>query len=132
MQFEGAMRQWDVIGKWVPLPYKQPSSIIDRNNKWIGPMWSQIDPNMILRYTPAKTQFTTGAQVTLDLRECPMVLAELGKVPPRGPPWPADRQPTHHTSLPPGCLSRTVAQGGEGRRYPAGRLESRSPGGSGN
>ena len=82
LQFEGAMRQWDVIGKWVPLPYKQPSSIIDRNKKWIGPMWSQIDPNMILRYTPAKTQFTTGAQVTLDLRECPMVLAELGKVPP--------------------------------------------------
>ena len=36
---------------------------------------------MILRYTPAKTQFTSGEQVTLDLRECPMVLVELAKVP---------------------------------------------------
>jgi integrase len=81
LQFEGGMRQWDVIGKWVPLSYKAPSSIIEHGKKWIGPMWSQIDQNMVLRYTPAKTQFTSGAQVTLDLRECPMVLAELGKVP---------------------------------------------------
>jgi integrase len=36
---------------------------------------------MILRYTPAKTQFTSGEKVTLDLRECPMVLTELAKVP---------------------------------------------------
>ena len=77
LQFEGAMRQWDVIGKWVPLSYKAPSSIIDRGKKWIGPTWSQIDQNTILRYTPAKTQFTSGAMVTLDLRVCPMVLAEL-------------------------------------------------------
>ena len=60
--------------------YKAPSSIID-HGKWIGPMWSQIDPNMILRYTPAKTQFTFRRKVTLDLRECPMVLAELTKLP---------------------------------------------------
>jgi integrase len=81
LQFEGGMRQWDVIGKWVPLSYKAPSSIIEHGKKWIGPMWSQIDQNMILRYTPAKTQFTSGAQVTLDLRECPMVMAELAKIP---------------------------------------------------
>ena len=81
MQFEGAMRQWDVIGKWVPLSYKTPSSIIDRHKKWIGPTWSQIDRDLILRYTPAKTQFTSGAQVTLDLRECPMILAEIAKIP---------------------------------------------------
>ena len=81
LQFEGGIRQWDVIGKWVPLSYKAPSSIIDQGKKWIGPMWSQIDQNLVLRYTPAKTQFTSGAQVTLDLRECPMVLAELGNVP---------------------------------------------------
>ena len=88
LQFECAMRQWDAIGKWVPLNDKRPSLIIDSNRKWLGPMWSQIDDNLILRYTPAKTQFTTGAQVTLDLRECPMVLAELEEVPPearRGP-----------------------------------------------
>jgi integrase len=81
LQFEGAMRQWDVIGQWVPLSHKTPSSIIDGSSKWIGPMWSQIDERLILRYTPAKTQFTTGAQVTLDLRECPMVIEELFEVP---------------------------------------------------
>jgi integrase len=81
LQFEGAMRQWDVIGKWVPLSYKTPSSIIDRNKKWIGPTWSQIDRDLILRYTPAKTQFTSGTQVTLDLREWPMILAEIAKIP---------------------------------------------------
>jgi hypothetical protein len=76
LQFEGAMRQWDVIGQWVPIGDKRPSSIIADNQKWLGPMWSQIDANLILRYTPAKTQFTSGAQVTIDLRECPMVLVE--------------------------------------------------------
>ena len=132
LQFEGAMRQWDVIGKWVPLPYKQPSSIIDRNKKWIGPMWSQIDPNT----DPAihTGQDTVHHGRTGDARSAGMPdgAGRVRQGPARGPPWPADRQPTHHTSLPPGCLSRTVAQGGEGRRYPAGRLESRSPGGSGN
>jgi hypothetical protein len=63
LQFEGTMRQWDVIGQWVPLSDKRPSLIIDGTSKWIGPMWSQIDDNLILHYTPAKTQFTTGAQV---------------------------------------------------------------------
>jgi hypothetical protein len=82
LQFEGAMRQWDVVGKWVPLSDKKPSSIIDGTSKWIGLMWSQIDENMILRYVPAKTQFTTAAKVVLDLKLLPMVLEELVKVPP--------------------------------------------------
>jgi integrase len=81
LQFEGAIRQWDVTGKWVPLDDKRASLIINRNMKWLGAMWSQIDANLILRYTPAKTQFTSGAQVTLDLRECPMVIEELRKLP---------------------------------------------------
>jgi integrase len=80
-QFEGAMRQWDVVGKWVPLADKKPSSVIDGTSKWIGPMWSQIDANMILRYTPTKTAFTSGATVSLDLSLLPMVLIELGNVP---------------------------------------------------
>jgi integrase len=81
LQFEGAVRQWDVIGKWVPLTDKKPSLIIDGGSKWVGPMWSQIDEHLILRYTPAKTQFTSGAQVVLDLNKLPMVRAELAKVP---------------------------------------------------
>jgi len=74
------MRQWDVAGKWVPLADKKPSSVIDGTSKWVGPMWSQIDENMILRYTPAKTQFTSGATVALDLNMMPMVVEELAKV----------------------------------------------------
>jgi hypothetical protein len=81
LQFEGAMRQWDVIGKWVPLADKKPSSILDGTSKWVGPMWSQIDENLILRYTPAKTEFTSGAEVVLDLRMLPMVTEELATVP---------------------------------------------------
>jgi hypothetical protein len=42
-----------------------PSLVIDGTSKWVGPTWSQIDENGILRYTPAKTQFTSGAQVVL-------------------------------------------------------------------
>lgn len=81
LQFEGVMRQWDVTGKWVPLSDKKPSLIIDGTSKWVGPMWSQIDENVILRYTPAKTEFTSGAEVVLDLRMLPMVIEELAKVP---------------------------------------------------
>jgi len=81
LQFEGSMRQWDVVGKWVPLADKKPSLIIDGTSKWVGPMWSQIDENLILRYTPKKTQFTSGAAVTLDLKLLPMVMEELAKVP---------------------------------------------------
>ena len=49
--------------------------------KWIGPVWAQIDENLILRYTPEKTKFTSGAQVVLDLNKLPMVVEELTKVP---------------------------------------------------
>src|SRR5690242_649908 len=35
LQFEGAMRQWDVVGKWVPLADMKPSLIIDGTSKWV-------------------------------------------------------------------------------------------------
>ena len=81
LQFEGSARQWDVVGKWVPLADKKASSILDGTSKWIGPMWSQIDEHLIFRYTPAKTEFTSGAKVVLDLKQYPMVMEELVKVP---------------------------------------------------
>ena len=81
LQFEGAMRRWDTIGKWVPLSDKRPSLIIDGGKKWLGPTWSQIDEHNILRYTPSKTLHTSGAEVVLDLNKLPMVLEELAKVP---------------------------------------------------
>jgi hypothetical protein len=41
-------------------------------------MWSQIDEQRMLRYTPAKTQFTSGAKAVLDLKGYPMVMEEQG------------------------------------------------------
>jgi hypothetical protein len=116
LQFEGAMRQWDVVGKWVPLADKKPSSIIDGTSKWVGPMWSQIDANMILRYTPAKTQFTSGAQVVLDLSTLPMVVEELAKVPAEAR-RPSDRQPTDRAALPELVLRPRVGQGPRHQRH---------------
>jgi hypothetical protein len=42
-------------------------------------MWSQIDEQRMLRYTPAKTQFTSGAKAVLDLKGYySMVMEEQG------------------------------------------------------
>lgn len=77
MQFEGAMRQWDARGQWVPIGDRRPSTIIYKGKKWLGPHWSQVDDNLVLRYRPTKTAFTSGAEVAIDLRACPMVMEDL-------------------------------------------------------
>jgi len=81
LQFETTLRQWDIIGAWIPLSEKQPSVIHDRNKKWIGPMWSAIDQNGILKVKPTKTEDTTGAEVAFDLSVCPMVQEDLASIP---------------------------------------------------
>ena len=81
IQFEGLARQWDVIGQWVPLSERVASSVIDRGMKWIGPTWANVDENLILRVTPSKTETTTGREVVIDFRACPMVMDELARVP---------------------------------------------------
>src|SRR5262249_23947871 len=42
IQFEGAVRQWDVRGQWLPIGDPQSSAIIGRQ-KWVGPTWANID-----------------------------------------------------------------------------------------
>jgi hypothetical protein len=82
IQFETTLRQWDVIGQWVPLSDQRPSAIIHRGKKWIGPTWSAIDDNLILaRVTPTKTEDTSAVEVSFDLSVCPMVTAELALIP---------------------------------------------------
>jgi len=81
IQFEATLRQWDVIGEWIPLADARPSAVIDRGLKWIGPTWAQIDDSLILRVTPTKTEDTTQARVVIDLRTCPMVMEELAAIP---------------------------------------------------
>lgn len=119
LQFEGAMRQWNVVGKWVPIADKRPSSVIDGTSKWIGPSWSQIDENLILRYTPAKTAFTTGAAAVLDLKLMPMVVEELAQVPVESRRGPLVVNPR---------TGRALAAGAQAHRHPQGNLESRHAG----
>ena len=82
LQFETTLRQWDVIGQWVPLSDPRPSILLAYGQKWIGPTWARIDENLILRVTPTKTEDTSEARVAFDLRECPMVMEELAMLPP--------------------------------------------------
>jgi hypothetical protein len=82
IQFETTLRQYDVIGQWVPLSHPKPSAIIHRGKKWIGPMWSAIDDKLVLGLVePTKTEDTTAAVVSFDLSVCPMVMEELALIP---------------------------------------------------
>lgn len=81
IQFETTLRQWDVIGQWLPLSDPKPSAIIRNGRKWVGPMWSAIDKNMILaKVKPTKTEDTTEVEVSFDLSACPMVMEELALI----------------------------------------------------
>ncbi len=80
IQFDGAVRQWDVIGEWVPMSDPRPSIVLDRGMKWIGPMWSQVDENQVFRFTPSKTENTTGKEVAVDFTVCPMIMEELALI----------------------------------------------------
>jgi hypothetical protein len=81
IQFEGAIRQWDVRGQWLPLSDPRPSAIIRKGEKWIGPTWANVDASLIMRWTPTKTEDTSGEKIVIDFRACPMVMEELELVP---------------------------------------------------
>lgn len=77
LQFETALRLWDVAGQWYPMDSPVVSAVIRHNKKWAGLEWRHISPDLVLRYIPTKTEHTSGAEVVFDLRLCPMVLEEL-------------------------------------------------------
>lgn len=79
LQFEPTIRQWDLIGVWLPMSAPQPSLIHNSKNKWIGLMWSAIDDNGILRLKP--TEDTTEVEGVFDLSVCPMVQEDLARIP---------------------------------------------------
>lgn len=81
IQFEGTLRQWDVIGVWWPLSDPRPSAVVEGKTKWLGLSWAQIDEFAVLRATPDKTSETSGARVVIDLKACPMVMEELALIP---------------------------------------------------
>jgi len=82
LQFETTLRLWDVVGQWLPMDEPYLSTITARGRKWIGPAWSDIDSELILRHRPTKTADTTEVVVSFDLKECPMVMQELALIPP--------------------------------------------------
>lgn len=77
LQFETALRLWDVAGQWYPMDAPFVSAVFRRGRKWAGLEWRHISPDLVLRYEPTKTERSTGVEVVLDLRACPMVLEEL-------------------------------------------------------
>lgn len=88
IQFETALRQWDVIGQWYPMDYDLVSDEFGPRGKWRGLDWRHIDSNLVLRLKAGKTEDTTGEEYIVDLKLCPMVMEELAHWTPeerRGP-----------------------------------------------
>lgn len=83
LQFDGTMRQKDIIGEWVPLDEPGPlSEVIAGSEKWIrGIRGEEIDQNLILRHVTSKRD----KLLTLDLKQCPMVMHELRMMAGLGP-----------------------------------------------
>ncbi|MGO4843909.1 hypothetical protein AB4144_67680, partial [Rhizobiaceae sp. 2RAB30] len=49
----------------------------DRNEKWFGLKWDNVDADLVLTFTPSKTADSTGRTVTYRLTNAPMVMEEL-------------------------------------------------------
>lgn len=77
IQFEGTLRQRDVLGEWLPVEREGVSDVIYRGMKWIrGVRWDEVDQNFVLRHVTSKKQ----KEVVIELRFAPMVLEELRKI----------------------------------------------------
>ncbi|MFB0491238.1 integrase [Methylobacterium sp. OAE515] len=81
VQFETALRQWDAAGQWYPLADPTICPVVYGQHKWAGLEWRHIGEDLVLRYTPSKTRASSGAEVVIDLRLCPMVLEEMARIP---------------------------------------------------
>jgi hypothetical protein len=74
-------RTFDFLGQWLPLSFQKPSAVLARGKKWIGPHWSVIDNELMLKMKPTKTEDTTAVEFVFDLSVCPMVMDELKRFP---------------------------------------------------
>lgn len=74
IQFEGMLRQKDVIGEWVPVAEPGVTDIESGGMKWLrGIRWEEIDADFRLTHITSKRQ----KEITVDLKLAPMVLEEL-------------------------------------------------------
>ena len=77
IQFDGILRQKDVLGEWVPLSEPGTSEIVYGNTKWLrGIRWNEIDENLILSHVTSKR----NKLVTVPLSIAPMVMEELSLI----------------------------------------------------
>lgn len=76
IQFEGMLRQRDIIGEWVPLKEPGASEVVHGDMKWLrGIRWSEIDDNLVLKHITSKRL----KLVEIRLAEAPMFLQELAR-----------------------------------------------------
>lgn len=74
IQFEGMLRQKDIIGEWVPEAEPGQSEVRAYGNKWLrGIRWEEIDADFVLSHITSKRQ----KLITIDLKLAPMVVEEL-------------------------------------------------------
>lgn len=78
IQFDGMLRQKDIIGEWVPIDEPGPlSEVTYRGMKSVrGIRWEEIDENLVLRHITSKRQ----KEVEIRLADAPMVVAALAQV----------------------------------------------------
>lgn len=73
-QFEGMLRQKDVIGEWVPLSEPGLSDIMAGNEKSIrGIRWENLDQHLVLKHVTSKRQ----KEIAIDFKLAPMIMEEL-------------------------------------------------------
>ena len=80
LQFEGVLRQSNVIGMWRPLGLdEEPGGRLTRNRRvWEdGLRWDHLDRAMVLRFVTTKRDFA----VEIDLSLYPLARAEIERVP---------------------------------------------------
>lgn len=84
LKFEiSKLRQIDIIGQWVPLSEPGPDDIKTDSEKWVGGlMWSDIDDNMILRWTYRAARNVEPQLMETNLRRLSMVMEEINGVAP--------------------------------------------------
>jgi hypothetical protein len=76
-QYEGFLRQKDVIGEWVPLDEPVEGIVSHGEWKWLrGILWSEIDAKWHLRHVTSKRD----KPIDIDLTLAPMVVAELRRL----------------------------------------------------
>jgi hypothetical protein len=74
VQYEGMLRQRDVIGEWVPMSEPGVSDVTHAGEKWVrGIRAEEIDANGILRHMTSKRD----KPIEIPLRHAPMVMEEF-------------------------------------------------------